>query len=137
MNGDWEVTISPEDFQTWIANEVTELNNLLNSSQNEEPSTQPPRSFYGKTVLPTGKEMEQPALELLADGRERRRVEIINLLTKHFSLTDDERRYLSKTGRAEKHLVKEGLIERTRTRYYRITARGLQVLKQNSDDVPF
>lgn len=137
INDDWEVAISPEDFQAWIENEVTELSNLLDSSQNEGPSAQPPRSFSGKTVLPTGKEMEQPVLELLADGRERRRVEIINHLTKHFSLTDDERRYLSKTGQAEKHLVKEGLIERTRTRYYKITARGLQVLRQNTADVPF
>ena len=103
---------------------VTELNNLLNSSQNEEPSTQPPRPFYGKTILPIGKEMEQPALEFLSDGREHRRVEIIDRLTEHFSLTDDERSYLSKTGQAEKHLVKDGLIERTRTGYYRITARG-------------
>lgn len=81
--------------------------------------------------------MEQPTLELLTDGRERRRVEIINRLTEHFSLTDDKRRYLSKTGQAEKHLVKEGLIERTRTGYYRITTRGLQVLQRNSDDFLF
>ena len=83
------------------------------------------RSTFGEsTALPTGKEMEQPALEFLSDGREHRRVEIIDRLTEHFSLTGDERSYLSKTGQAEKHLVKEGLIERTRTGYYRITARG-------------
>ena len=92
------------------------------------------RSTFGEsTALPTGKEMEQPALEFLSDGREHRRVEIIDRLTEHFSLTGDERSYLSKTGQAEKHLVKEGLIERTRTGYYRITAHGLEVV----DDVPF
>lgn len=132
VDRDWEVTIAPEDFQSWIENEVTELNNPLDSSQNEEPATQPPRSFYGKTVLPTGKEMEEPALVPLADGGEHRRVEIIDRLTEHFSLTDDERSYLSKTGRAEKHLVNKGLIESTRKRYYRITARGLQVLRRDS-----
>ena len=79
--------------------------------------------------LPTGKEMEQPALELLADRKEHRRVEIINCLTEYFSLTDDARSYLSKTGQAEKHLVNKGLIKRTRTGYYRITPRGLQVLR--------
>ena len=137
MNGDWEVTISPEDFQVWIENEVTELNSLLNSSQGEGLSTQSVQPTYARTNLPTSKEMEQPALKLLSDGREHRRVKIIDRLTEHFALTDDERSYLSKTGQAEKYLVKGGLIERTRTRYYRITARGLQVLKQNSDDVPF
>jgi len=113
------------------------LNSLLNSSQNEEPSTQPPRLFYGKTVLPTGKEMEQPALEFLSDGREYPRIEIINVLTQHFSLTKNQREQLSRSGRVELYLRNKDLIERTRTGYYRITDLGLQVLKQNLDDVPF
>ena len=116
VDGDWEVTISPEDFQAWIENEVTELSSLLNFSRDEKPSTQPIRPSHEKTALPTGKEMEQPALEFLSDGREHRRVEIIDRLTEHFSLTDDERKYLSRTGQAEKHLVKKRLIERTRNR---------------------
>ena len=82
--------------------------------------------------MPTVKEMVQPALELFADRKEHRRIEMINLLTEHFSLDDDERRYISKTGQVEKHLMKEGLIERTRTGYYRITAYGLEVV----NDVP-
>ena len=40
VDGDWEVTIAPVDFQAWIKDEVTELNNLLNPSRDEEPSTQ-------------------------------------------------------------------------------------------------
>ena len=124
VDEEWEVAISPEDFQAWIEDEVTELNSLLNFSRNEEPSTQPIRPFYERTSLPTVREMEQPALKVLADGKEHRRVEIINLLTEYFSLTDDERSYLSKTGQAEKHLMSEGLIERTRTGYYRITTLG-------------
>ncbi|MYA56232.1 DUF4268 domain-containing protein [Candidatus Poribacteria bacterium] len=137
IDGEWKVTVSPEDFQAWIENEVTELNSLLNSSQNEESSTQPPRLFYGKTVLPTGKEMEQPALEFLSDGREYPRIEIINVLTEHFSLTKNQREQLSRSGRVELYLRNKDLIERTRTGYYRITDLGLQVLKQNLDDVPF
>ena len=133
VDGDWEVTISPEDFEAWIEDEVTELSSLLNFSRDEKPSTQPIRPSHEKTALPTGKEMEQPALEFLSDGREHRRVEIIDRLTEHFSLTDDERKYLSRTGQAEKHLVKKRLIERTRTGYYRITAHGLEVV----DDVSF
>lgn len=125
VDGDWEVTISPVDFQAWIKDEVSELNSLFNSSHGEELSIQPSRSFSGRTVLPTGKEMEQPALKVLADGKEHRRVEIIDYLAEHFSLTADEREYLSKTGQAEKHLMNKGLIERTRTGYYRITTLGL------------
>ena len=124
VDGDWEVMISPEDFQAWVMDEVTELKNLLDFLRNEEPSTQPIHPFYERTSLPTVREMEQPALRVLADGKEHRRVEIINLLTEYFSLTDDERSYLSKTGQAEKHLMSEGLIERTRTGYYRITTLG-------------
>ncbi len=125
IDGDWEVTISLEDFQAWIEDEVSELNSLLSSSHGEELSIQPSRSFSGRTVLPTGKEMEQPALKVLADGKEHRRVEIIDYLAEHFSLTADEREYLSKTGQSEKHLMNKGLIERTRIGYYRITTLGL------------
>ena len=129
VGSDWEVTISPEDFEAWIENEVTQLNNLLNSSQNKEPLIQPMQRFSERTILPTGKEIEQPALEFLSDEKEHRRVEIIDRLTEHFSLTDDERSYLSKTGQAEKHLMNKGLIKRTRKGYYRITTHGLQVLR--------
>ncbi len=250
VDGEWEVIVSPEDFQAWIANEMTELSDLLNSLQNKEPSTQPPRPFYGKreannlddrkeigrkvaelrinsagskpmswrrireklrikndefhkgirledhfresvveriesfeggweyrgklksllgfepvgelksrieackpkpvpkeeaeeveepqgTVLPTGKEMEQPALEFLSDGREYPRIEIINVLTQHFSLTKNQREQLSRSGRVELYLRNKELVERTRTGYYRITDLGLEILKRNSGDVPF
>ena len=123
VDGNWEISISTADYQAWI--------------ENEGSTTQPTSSFHERTELPTGKEMEQPALELLADRREHRRVEIINRLTEYFSLTDDERSYLSKTGQSEKHLMNKGLIKRTRTGHYRITTRGLQVLRRTSDDVPF
>ncbi len=124
VNGEWEVTISPEDFRAWIEYEVTKLNNLFNSPQNEEPSTQSTHPSYERTSLPTVKEMVQPALEVFEDREEHRRVEMINHLTEHFRLSDNQRSYLSKTGQVEKHLMNKGLIERTRTGYYRITARG-------------
>ena len=129
VNGEWEVTVSPEDFRAWIKDEVTELNSLLDLSRNEELSTQSIQPSYERTSLPTVKEMVQPALELFADRKEHRRVEMINILTEHFSLDDDERRYISKTGQVEKHLMSEGLIERTRKGYYRITDLGLEVLR--------
>ena len=125
VDGEWEVIVSPEDFQAWIVNEVTELNSLLDFLRDGESSTQSIQPFYERTSLPMVREMVQPALRVLADRKEHRRVEIIDYLTEHFSLTDDERSYLSKTGQAEKHLMNKGLIERTRTGYYRITTLGL------------
>lgn len=124
VNGDWEVTISTENFQAWIEDEVSELSSLINPSQSAEPLTQSIRPAHERTSLPTVSEMVKPALKVLADGKEHRRVEIIDYLTEHFSLTDDKRNYLSKTGQAEKHLMNKGLIERTRTGYYRITTLG-------------
>ena len=118
VDGNWEITISPEDFQAW--------------TENEESTIQPIPPFYERTELPTGKEMEQPALELLADRREYPRIDIIDVLTQYFSLTKDQREKLSRSGKAEVYLRNKGLIERTRTGYYRITSRGLEVLRQNS-----
>ena len=132
VDGEWEVVVSPEDFRAWIEYEITKLNNLFNFPQNEEPSTQLTRPSYERTSLPTVKEMVQPALEVFADRKEHRRVEMINHLTEYFLLDDDERHYLSKTGQVEKHLMNEGLIERTRTGYYRITDRGYKVV-----EIPF
>ena len=81
--------------------------------------------------------MEQPVLELLSDGKEHRRKKIIYLLAQLFSLTDGEREYLSRTGQVEKHLMNEGLIERTRTGYYRITTHGLEVLKSDPHEADY
>jgi len=116
----WEITISPEDFEAWVEEDDEPLG----------PSIQPSDE---RTSLPTVKEMVQPALELFTDRKEHRRVEMINRLTEHFSLDDEERRYISRTGQVEKHLMNKELIERTRTGYYRITTYGLEVV----NDVPF
>ena len=115
VDGDWEITISTEDFQAW--------------TKNEGSTTQPTAPFQERTELPTGKEMEQPALELLSDRREYPRSEIIDVLTQHFSLNKNQRKKLSRSGKAEVYLRNKGLIERTRTGYYRITSRGLDVLR--------
>ncbi len=147
VDGEWEVIVSPEDFQAWIVREITELKRLFNSSQDEEllmrsthlssALTESVRLSSGRTSLPTGKEMEQPALEFLSDGREYPRIEIINMITEHFSLTKNQRHQLSRSGRVELYLRNKDLIERTRTGYYRITDLGLVVLRRNADDVRF
>ena len=123
VDGVWEVVISPEDFEAWIA-------------EDGEPSVPPIPPSDEIVSLPTGKEMEQPVLEFLSDGEEARRVEIIDFLTEHFSLTDDARRYLSKTGQMEKSLMNKGLIDRPRTGYYQITDRGFETLHPKNTAQP-
>ena len=51
VNGDWEIAISPKDFQAWIESEVTELSNLFNASNNEEQPPQPVRPVYERTIF--------------------------------------------------------------------------------------
>ena len=82
--------------------------------------------------LPTTDEMMLPVLQYIADGQEYRRLNIINMLTEHFSLTEDERRRLSDGVTMERPLEHRGFIERPRTGHYRITALGLEFLNQNS-----
>ena len=81
--------------------------------------------------IPSTNEMKLPVLQYIADGQEYRRSDIINMIRKHFSLTEDERRRLSDGVTMERPLEHKGLIERPRTGYYRITALGLEFLNRN------
>ena len=83
--------------------------------------------------IPTTDEMISPVLQHISDGQEYRRLSIINMLTAHFSLTEDERRALSKSGQMEKSLSRGEFIERSRNGHYRITSRGLEVLNRDSE----
>ena len=83
--------------------------------------------------IPPTDQMTLPVLQHIADGQEYRRLSIINMLTAHFSLTEDERRALSKSGEMEKSLSRREFIERSRKGHYRITSLGLEVLNQDSD----
>ena len=82
--------------------------------------------------IPSTNEIIVPVLQYIDDGQEYRRINIINMLVKHFSLTENERRVLSYTGLMERYLSSIGFIERTRIGYYRITDSGLRFLNQNS-----
>lgn len=61
--------------------------------------------------IPSTDEMVQPVLQHIADRQEYRRLSIINMLTEHFSLTEDERRHLGRSGQMEKSLCRKGFIE--------------------------
>ncbi len=86
--------------------------------------------------IPTTDEMMLPVLRYIDDGQEYRRLSIINMITEHFSLTEDQRRSLSDGGQMEVSLSRKGFIERSRVGYYRITDSGLEFLNRNSEETP-
>jgi restriction system protein len=85
--------------------------------------------------IPTTDEMIIPVLQYIADGQEYRRLDIINMLTERFSLTEDERRRLGRSGQMEKSLSRKGFIERPRTGYYQITTLGRETLSQSLEEI--
>ena len=85
--------------------------------------------------IPTTEQMVLPVLQHIADGQQYRRLDIINMLRDHFSLTEDERKCLSDGVTMERPLEHRGLIERPKTGYYQITPRGLEFLNQNSEKI--
>ena len=85
--------------------------------------------------IPTTDQMVLPVLRHIADGREYRRLSLLDVVAEHFSLTKDERGRLSKSGQIERSLGSKGFIERaTQKWHYRITTRGLEFLNQNSTE---
>ncbi|RKU38018.1 hypothetical protein C6496_07625 [Candidatus Poribacteria bacterium] len=68
--------------------------------------------------IPSTDQMILPVLQHIADGAEYRRLSIINMLTKHFPLTKDERGELSKSGQMERSISRQGFIERSRPKHY-------------------
>ena len=85
--------------------------------------------------IPSTNEMMLPVLQYIADGEVYRRSDIINMIREHFSLTEDERKKLGKSGQMEKPLSRKGLIERPREGHYRITALGRNVLSQSVEEI--
>ena len=73
--------------------------------------------------IPTTDEMILPVLRHIADGQAHRRLSIINMLMEHFSLTEDERKNLSKSGQMERSLSRKGFIRenlRNQARRFRL-----------------
>jgi restriction system protein len=91
-------------------------------------------------AIPVFQEIMLPLLKLLEDKQEHSLREVIDLLTKEFNLTAEEQRELLPSGKqaifdnragwARTYLKKAGLLESIRRGFFRITDRGLQVLKQ-------
>lgn len=88
--------------------------------------------------IPDFQTLMLPLLKVVADGREYRLRDVVELLAREFQLTDEERQQLLPSGRyptfdnriawAKTYLKKAGLIDQPRRAYFQITERGRKVL---------
>jgi restriction system protein len=95
--------------------------------------------------LPDYQTLMRPLLELHADGAELDRPTIRALLVEQFRLTPEElvevlpsgrqRKFDNRAAWATTYLVQAGLLERPRRGVSRITARGLEVLRQHPERI--
>lgn len=89
-------------------------------------------------TVPDFQSVMLPLLQTVADGTETTLRNTIDQLATQFALTTEQRQALLPSGRqaifdnrvgwAKTHLVKAGLLESTRRSYFKITARGQEVL---------
>ncbi len=91
-------------------------------------------------AIPDFQTIMLPLLQYFGDEKEHQLRETIDAMARQFGLTDGERREILPSGRpvfenrvgwARTYLKKAGLLEATRKGYYKITERGLQVLKES------
>lgn len=90
-------------------------------------------------AIPNRQPIRLPALQHVADGREYHYRDIVDALANHFSLTDKERAEPGPSGQRKRFdstcsfalidLKEAVLVERTKSRYWKITVRGLKVLE--------
>lgn len=92
-------------------------------------------------AIPDYQTIMLPLLIIVSDNEEHTKSEAVDKLAKLFKLTDEELEQLLPSGRqrvfdnrvgwARTYLKKAGLLEPTRRSFFKITNRGLNVLKQN------
>ena len=92
-------------------------------------------------AIPDYQTLMLPLLKLTADRKEYSLAQTIDILADQFKLTAEERKallpsgqttiFLNRVGWARTYLKKSGLLETTRRGFFRITDRGMQILKQN------
>jgi restriction system protein len=96
-------------------------------------------------AIPDYQRIMLPLLKFAEDKKEHSIREAIEHVSKLFNLSEEEKRELlpsgqqpiinNKTGWARTYLIKSGLLESTRRSYFRITDRGLEVLKKNPPEI--
>jgi restriction system protein len=92
-------------------------------------------------AIPDFQSFMLPFLQILGDGEEHSLSEVIETLAEAFGLTEDDRKELLPSGRQAKldnrvgwtrtHLKKAGLVESVGWGRFRITERGIEVLRSN------
>ena len=92
-------------------------------------------------AIPDFQTIMLPLMRHLQDGRDHTTGETLDVLAKHFQLTDEERRVLLPSGLqelftnrvawAKSHLKKAGILASPRRGVYQITARGREVLAKS------
>ena len=100
-------------------------------------------------TIPSFQDLTLPALKLTVDGREHSKREVLDLLAKQFNLSATEREELLESGKqgrfdnrtawALSYLRNAQLLESTGRGRFKITSRGLEVLKSPPPriDIPF
>lgn len=96
-------------------------------------------------TIPDYQRIMLPLLRLAEDGQEHSVREAVEDLADHFGLSEDERKELlpsgaqatfdNRVGWARTYMKKAELLESPRRGYFKITHRGMQVLKQNPDAI--
>lgn len=91
-------------------------------------------------AIPSFQDFMLPLLELLQDGKAHKMSEVREELAKYFDITEEEKKILLPSGRQEvyknrigwarTYLYNAGLIEKLGRGVYKITERGLEVLKE-------
>ena len=92
-------------------------------------------------AIPTYEQIMLPLLKIAVDKQEHSKRQVVEKLAVDFKLTDQERRVLLPTGKEElfanrvgwagTYLKKAKLVEQTRWGFFKITDRGIELLKQN------
>lgn len=95
--------------------------------------------------IPDFQSVMRPLMDVISDGKEHSIRETLDRLGDHFELTDEERKRLLPSGRqevftnrvawAKTHLRMAALIEPTARGVFKITARGLELLKTTQDRI--
>ena len=98
-----------------------------------------------KKMIPDYQAIMLPLLKFAGDEKEHHIGEAIDYLAKKFGLTDEERKRLlpsgqqpifdNRVGWARTYLVKAGLLYRPKRGYFKITKRGLEVLKNPPEKI--
>lgn len=95
--------------------------------------------------IPDYQTLMLPFLKIAADGQEHMHREAIEILTQEFNLSEEERKELlpsgqqpifdNRVGWARTYLKKAGLIESSKRGLFKITDKGIEVLKSNPEKI--